>query len=489
MPATHKSRTPFGDALQKYVADRVLSFHTPGHKAGRGFPAKLKGLLASDFLAYDLTYVPELGDLYESEGPVYQAQTYLAQLYGADRSFFLVNGTTGGIHAMLAACLSPGDKVILPRNVHRSVIGALVISGAMPVFIEPEYDAARQIALQVTAKTVETAIHNHPEAKAVLLINPTYHGVAANVESIAPLVHAAGMLLLVDEAHGAHLHFSGQLPVSAFDAGADVVVQSAHKTLGVLSQGSWLHCRQGRIDVPRLAKWLELLQTSSPNYILLASMEAATEQLRTSGRNLAAQTVALACETRQRLTAIPGLCILGQVDLPDEFSLDFTKIFVSVRGLGLTGRAAEQWLRENSRIQPELSDDNSLLFLMTPADTRHEADKLVEALRRLAETQDDSIHAVSIAQSPSVPITLRRAQIMPPRRAVYGRQERIGLEQAAGRVSAETVYLYPPGIPFLVPGENISPEIAGWLLQAREAGTAIMGLEDTDLRQIKVMAE
>ena len=232
----HDPQMPLMAAMQGYLAEQVLPFHTPGHKAGRGAHESLLQKMGPEALAMDLTVVPGLGDLFDKQGPIRESQKLAAALYGADESFFLVNGTTCGIYAMILATVGPGEKVILPRNIHRSVMGALILSGAIPVFVRPEVDSDLQIAMNVTTEAVESAIREHPDARALLLVNPTYYGVSADLVSLAALAHQQGMIVLVDEAHGPHFHFSPELQVQGISAGADLVVQSTHKILGALSQ-------------------------------------------------------------------------------------------------------------------------------------------------------------------------------------------------------------------------------------------------------------
>ena len=255
---------PLLAAMQGYLAEQVTPFHTPGHKAGRGAHEVLLQQLGPTALSLDLTVVPGLGDLFDRQGPIRESQQLAAALYGADESYYLVNGTTGGIYAMILATVGPGEKIIVPRNIHRSVMGGLILSGARPVFVQPVVDPQLQIAMNVTTESVAAAIREHPDAKAVLLVNPTYYGVAADIAGITELAHRHGLLVLVDEAHGPHFHFSTELPVDGMQAGADIVVQSTHKILGALSQASLLHCRRQRISVPRLETMLQLTQSRAP---------------------------------------------------------------------------------------------------------------------------------------------------------------------------------------------------------------------------------
>jgi arginine decarboxylase len=479
---------PLLAAMQGYLAEQVLPFHTPGHKAGKGAHEILRQLLGSRSLSLDLTVVPGLNDLFDKRGPIYESQKLAATLYGADESYFLVNGTTCGIYAMILATVGPGEKIIVPRNIHRSVMGALILSGAIPVFVRPEVDSVLQIAMNVTTEAVEAAIRQHPEAKAVLVINPTYYGVTSDIAGITMLAHQHGMLVLVDEAHGPHFHFSQHLPVQGINAGADLVVQSTHKILGSLSQSSLLLCRKERINVPRLETMLQLVQSSSPNYILLASLEAAFAHMRESGELLVERSVSLARLARRRINEIPGLCCFGaeKIGGPGVFDYDPTKLVVTVAGLGIRGNDAELWLRHIGKVQAELSDANNLLFLVTLADDEASMEQLLRALTLLAAE-----HAAAIGETaePFLPLPYSTPSMcMSPREAVFSRQERVEFARSAGRICAETITSYPPGIPILIPGEQITQVVIGYCMALQKQGFTIIGPEDQSLNTVEVVA-
>lgn len=485
---THDPQMPLLSAMHAYLAEQVAPFHTPGHKLGRGAHKSLLQDLGPAALALDLTVVPGLGDLYDRKGPIRESQRLAAALYGADESFYLVNGTTGGIYAMILAAVGPGQKIIVPRNIHRSVMGALILSGAVPVFVCPEVDPELQIAMNVTVDSVECAINQHPDAKALLMVNPTYYGVAADLARITSLAHERGLTVLVDEAHGPHFCFSADLPVQGMAAGADIVVQSTHKILGSLSQTSILHCRRDRISVPRLETMLQLTQSSSPNYILLASLEAAMAQMRETGPELVGRSVALAQTARRRINQIPGLYCFGadRVGRPGVFSQDPTKLVVTVNGLGLQGNDAEMWLRYVGKVQAELSDANNVLFLITMADAENSINLLISALAALSAECSGRPESRRMLFEPmpdmAAPIALT------PREAVFSRQERLDFSAAAGRICAETITSYPPGIPVLFPGERITPEAVSYCRALRDQGFTILGPEDPSLNTVGVVA-
>ena len=488
MNKDYPRKMPLLNAMKGYLAEQVAPFHTPGHKMGRGAPESLKLLLGADALSMDLTFIPGLGDLFDRQGPIQEAQKNAARLYGADASYFLINGTTGGIYAMILSTVGPGDKIIVPRNVHRSVLGGLILSGALPVFVQPAVDAQAQIAMNVTATAMEAAILATPDAKAVILINPTYYGAATDILRITDFAHARGLMVLVDEAHGPHLHFSSGMPLSGLDAGADIVVQSTHKLLGALSQASLLHCRRGRVNLPRLETMLQLTQSSSPNYLLLASLEAAVDQMAESGKELVERSMLLSGEARKRISLIPGLSCFGAEILGQSgvFDLDMTKLTVSVRGLNLRGNTAALWLRREARVQAELSDWNNVLFLVTLGDDETSVDRLAAALARLAA--EKSLPEESSAGLTVLVPQLAAPLLLSPRDAFFSTVERVPIHKAAGRICAENVVSYPPGIPLFLPGECILPEMLEYCRTVHRYGFTILGPEDPSLNTIGVVA-
>ena len=478
----------------------ALAFHTPGHKQGLGAHALLRELVTEAGLREEVSLMEELDDLHEPTGCIEEAQDLAAALYGADAAFFAVNGTTGAIHAMLVAALSPGDAVLVPRNVHRSVFGGLVLSDAHPVYIEPVVDEALGIAHGLSTEAVREACRLHPEAKALLLVSPTYYGVASDVRAIAEIVHEAGMALLVDEAHGAHLAFSDDLPESAIAAGADLVAQSTHKLLGAMTQASLLLLREGRIEKERVQRAMSLLTSTSPNYLLLASLDIARLQMAEAGAAHLARAVGLARKLRREVNATPGLFSFGEERMggAGAFALDPLKLTVTVTGLGLTGAEAAHILRHEHKIEAELFDAQNVLFLLTYADTEESAGRLLAALRSLAQRRTAQV-ATAAAAAIAVPDG-RKAQAavrlpaappvaIPPREAFYRRSVPCRLREAAGRIAAETIAFYPPGIPVICTGEVFTAEVCRYIEAMAAAGLKVTGAADASLRTLRVLAD
>lgn len=483
-----QTETPLLSAMLNYVGDGVIPFHTPGHKQGKGIHPLLGKLLGKDALELDLALMEELDDFHEPHGCIKKAQDLAAGLYGADHSFFVINGTTGGIYAMILAVAGPGEKILVPRNAHRSIIGGIILSGAVPVFMQPAIDFELGLAMGVVPETVEETIKQHPDAKGVLIINPTYYGVAADLKKIVDIVHAHQMVVIVDEAHGPHLKFSDQLPLQALDAGADLCAQSTHKIIGAMTQASIVHCREGRISVPRLKAMLQLVQSTSPNYLLLASLDVARLQMAQEGRELIARSIALANRARQEINAVPGLYCFGGEKLgrPGIFSLDPTKLTVTVKGLGLKGAEAERILRRQYGVQVELSDIYNVLFLITLGDSEADVTALVRALRHLADKHVQQYDFSAVDQAASV-VPEPPVAAISPREALFGNQCTVPFKASAGHICAEIITFYPPGIPLLCPGEYITPEVISYCEQLQQAGLHISGPEDYTLKTIKVV--
>ena len=477
-------RAPVAEAMKAYAGDGALAFHTPGHKQGLGAHPLLRQLITPQGLKEEVSLMEELDDLHEPTMCIKEAQDLAAQLYGADAAYFMINGTSGAIHAMIMGTLSPGDTVLVPRNAHRSMIGALILAGVTPVYIQPRIDKVLGIPMGLELKDIVAAAVEHPEAKALLLVYPTYYGVTIDLAAVAAFVHSRDMLLLVDEAHGPHLKFSDKLPQQALDAGADMAAQSTHKILGSMTQTSILLARSARVDLERVRSAASLLQSTSPNQLLLASLDIARLQMAEQGTELVNRAVNLAEKLRQAVNEIPGLWSFGADYLPDDESLDLTKVTVSVRGLGITGVQAESILRHQYKIQCELSDAYNLLFIISYADTEAQVRILTNALQGLAEQFAGAQELVLPVEIPPVP-----ALGLEPRAAFFAGRETIDFEEAAGCIAAEQVMFYPPGIPILAPGDVIEPAAMYYIRSMQQLGLKVVGPADTTLKTIQIVRD
>ncbi len=481
-------RAPIAEAMAAYAADGALAFHTPGHKQGRGAHELLRRLVTEEGLREEVSLMEELDDLHDPHGAIAEAERLAAELYGADAAYLMVNGTTGAIQTMVLAMAGPGDTVIVPRNAHRSVYGALVLAGARPIYLPPETDERLGIPLGVTAETVRRAIEAHPEAKGALLVNPTYYGMTTKLSEIAELLHAAGMVLAVDEAHGAHLAFSARLPLQAIDAGADLVAQSTHKLLGAMTQGSLLLAKGGRVPRERVREASSLLQTTSPNQLLMASIDIARLQMAEQGEELWGRAVELAERTRVRINEIDGLWCFDReyAKAAGVADLDPTKLTVQVTGLGLTGPQAEDILRHRYKVQCELSDARNVLFLLTYADGPEEAERLVEALAALAR---EHRREADLGPLPSVALPPAASPVLTPLEAFFAEKERLPLAEAVGRIAAEEITFYPPGVPVLAPGDRVTEEALSYVRELQALGGRVLGTGAERLRGLQVVKE
>lgn len=480
---------PILTAMKRYVEDGAVGFHTPGHKQGKGMDAEFFDLVTPLGLKTEVSLMEELDDLHEPAMCIKEAQDLAAELYNADSSYFVINGTTGAIHAMIMAAVNPGDKIIIPRNAHRSVIGGVILSGAEPIFVLPEVDIELGIAMAVSPEQIEQAIKEHPDAKAVLVVYPTYYGVASDIEKIASIVHKNKMLLLVDEAHGPHLKFSNYLPIQAIDAGADIVAQSTHKILGAMTQCSMLHARHHRIDVQKLKTMISLVQSTSPNYLLLASLDVARRQMAVEGKALLKRAVDLSIWLRNEINKIEGLYCFGEEKLGAQgaYALDITKLTVTVKGLYMTGAEAEKILRCKYKIQVELSDLYNILFILSYADGQREAETLLMALRKLAEEVKQNSTPINALACVIYPYKILTKQS--PRQALFAVKREMQFHESAGCICGEMITFYPPGIPLICPGEVITQELIDYCKMMQQSGLKVVGPNDASLTTIQVVAE
>jgi arginine/lysine/ornithine decarboxylase len=470
-------RTPLFDALVALAEAKKVSFHTPGHKSGKGISTRFRKFVGSKIFAIDLTTLDEVDCLQKPVGVIKEAQELAAEAHGADRSFFLVNGTTVGNHAMALATLRPGDEVLVARNAHKSILAGVVLSGATPRFFLPAFDPELGIAVNVTAQAVEAAMRAHPDAQVVALTSPNYYGIAADMPAIIAAGKGQEKVMLVDEAHGPHLHFHPALPPSAVDAGADLTVQSTHKIVGGMTQASMLHAKGSAVDPERVAGVLQMLQSTSPSYILMASLDLARMQMATEGRKLLGKVIELAEEARARINRIPGLrCLDGsQVKAWGDLALDVTKLTISVRELGLTGYAASNILNAEFDIQVEMADLFNLLVIVSIGDRRDDLDRLVRGLESLAHRHQAG-RAASVEALALIPPLRETGLACSARDAYFGRDAWLPLSRAAGRVSCDIITVYPPGIPILIPGEEISKEAVDYLQHLGAHGARIDGV-------------
>lgn len=478
---------PILKALRDYSEEQVEYFHMPGHKGGNAF--KKAGLQDFDIelLSLDVTEVPGIDNLHCPESSIMTAQELAAKAFGAEHTFFLVNGTTTGIYSMIMAATTPGDKIIVPRNCHRSVTGALILGKLQPIYISPDVDDKLGIASGISLDTIQKSIFDNPDAKAIVITNPTFYGVCSDLESIASIAHKHNMLLLVDEAHGAHFGFNKRLPKSALQCGADMVAQSTHKTLPSMTQSSMLHVKSERVDIDKLKLFLQLTQTTSPSHILLASLDAARYIMQQKGEELF-ETVIDSCEwLRGEIDSIKGLYCLSNKDIGRSaiYDVDPTRITVNFKDLGINGTVAEQQLRSKFKLQVEMSDLYNIVAICTVGDKPHSIKKLAEALRAIADNAEVK-EGQELGYISNVYSKIPQMKLF-PWEAVYKQSEDILISKSVGRICGELIIPYPPGIPIIMPGEVITKEAVDFASECVHRGIKINGAKDASLKHICVI--
>ncbi|PWK07956.1 aminotransferase class I/II-fold pyridoxal phosphate-dependent enzyme [Tumebacillus permanentifrigoris] len=494
------STIPIMQAILSHLKGNPGSYHVPGHKMGRGLDGAM-GSWLSQASRLDLTEIPGLDDLHAPEGAIREAQRLAAEAFGAQETYFLVNGSTAGNLAMILTAISPGEKLLVPRNLHKSVLNGLVLAQAQPVFYHPEVDEQFGIASGVAVETVREIVQAHPDARALLIVSPTYHGICSDLRAVAEIVHTAGMMLLVDEAHGAHFAFHEALPATAMQAGADMAVQSTHKTLGALTQASMLHVQGTRVDRTRLRKRLQLVQSTSPSYLLLASLDVARHQMQTEGHARLEQALQAVEKGAERLRAHPHLHLLQKT--PGGFEVDPLKWTISVAGLGKTGSHVYEYLHAEKHLTLELSDPQNVLAVFSYADGERQVERLVQALEGIpmeGASEGFRSNEVLQARSPSEELT-KSAQTKStansswssleakflPHVAFEMDTESVPLQRAAGRCAGEMVIPYPPGIPLIVPGEVWTEELIAHVEALRATQVRFQGVEDSQLLEVRVL--
>ena len=475
MDTDEQLKTPLFDAMVGLAESRKVSFHTPGHKSGKGISTRFRKFVGPKIFSIDLTTLDEVDSLHKPRGVIKEAQELAAKAYGADRSYFLLNGTTGGNHAMILAACNPGDKVLLSRNAHKSVLAAMILSGVQPVFFRPAIDENLKIILNVTFQETRKAIDENPDAKVLFLTSPNYYGLCAELDQIIPYAHNRGITVLVDEAHGPHLKFHPELPPSAIELRADLCTQSTHKIIGGMTQASMLHAQGTRIDLPTLTNVLRFIQTTSPSYILMASLDLARMQMATEGEKLLDKTIRLAQEARTKINKIPGLVCFGE-DSVGKF--DMTKLTIGVNELGISGYQVSQCLNIEHNIQVEMADAFHILVIVSIGDRRDDLSRLVDALKEIAA---NLYGKGPLPELPSLSmIDFNNEVVMTPREAFFADHRYVALEDAVGEISSEIVTVYPPGVPVLVPGERVAPQTITYLKEMLKLDATIDGLDETN---------
>ena len=483
MPYLSQTSAPIQEALERMKRARLVPFDVPGHKRGRGNP-ELAAFLGSVCLDVDVNSMKMLDNLCHPVSVIRDAERLAAEAFRAAHAFFMVSGTTGSVQAMVLSAVGRGDKIIMPRNVHRSAINALILCGAIPIYVNPGIDDVLGIALGMRVEDVAAAIARHPDAKAVFVNNPTYYGVCSDLRAITELAHAHGMKVLVDEAHGTHLYFSERLPVAAMDAGADMAAISMHKSGGSLTQSSLLLCSDS-MPLGYVHQIINITQTTSASYLLLASLDISRRNLALRGREVIDKIIDLVAYARDEINAIGDYYAYGRelIDGAAVFDFDTTKLSIFTRPTGLAGIEVYDILRDDYDIQTEFGDIANLLAYVSVGDRPKDIERLVAALAEIRR---------NYRKDPSK--TLKMEYIDPvvvcgPQDAFYAEKESLPIAKSCGRICSEFVMCYPPGIPILAPGEQITEEILTYIRYAKKKGCQITGPEDMSIQYLNVMTE
>ena len=476
-----QNKAPIYEALKRFRQMRVVPFDVPGHKHGRGNP-ELTAFLGEQCVSVDINSMKPLDNLCHPVSVIREAEILAAEAFGAAHAFLMVGGTTSSVQSMVLSVCKRGDKIILPRNVHRSVINALVLCGAVPVYVNPEVDHKLGISLGMKREQVARAISENPEAVAVLVNNPTYYGICSDLRAIVKMAHDAGMLCLADEAHGTHFYFGEQMPVSAMAAGADMAAVSMHKSGGSLTQSSLLLVGE-RVNAGHVRQIINLTQTTSGSYLLMSSLDISRRNLALRGKEVFSKVVAMADYAREEINAVGGYYAFGKelINGDSIFDFDPTKLSVHTRDIGLAGIEVYDILRDEYDIQIEFGDIGNILAYLSIGDRMQELERLVSALteiRRRYQTDPTGL----LSQEYIAPEV-----VASPQEAFYAKKKSVPLRESVGCVCSEFVMCYPPGIPILAPGERITEEILDYIDYAKVKGCSMTGPEDPEILNINIL--
>ena len=481
MKELDQNQAPIYEALVKLRKKRIVPFDVPGHKRGRGNP-ELVELLGEKCVGIDVNSMKPLDNLGHPISIIRDAEELAADAFGASHAFLMIGGTTSSVQTMILSTCKAGDKIILPRNVHKSAINALVLCGAIPIYIEMSVDPKIGIALGLENDRIAKSIKDHPDAKAILINNPTYYGICSDLRGLTKMAHEAGMMVLVDEAHGAHLHFTDKLPISAMDAGADMAAVSMHKSGGSLTQSSLLLIGE-QMNPEYVRQIINLTQSTSASYLLMASLDISRRNLALRGKESFEKVIELSEYARREIDAIGGYYAYSKelIDGVSVCDFDVTKLSVYTQGIGLTGIEVYDLLRDEYDIQIEFGDIGNILAYISIGDRIQDIERLVGALadiKRLYSRDGRDLIAGEYIQPELV---------LSPQEAFYSERRSLSLDESVGQVCGEFVMCYPPGIPILAPGERITREIVDYVQFAKERGCSLQGTEDPEVNHINVI--
>ncbi len=481
MSLLNQDKAPILEALEQFKRARVVPFDVPGHKRGKG-NKELTKFLGEKCMTVDVNSMKPLDNLCHPVSVIHEAECLAADAFGASHAFFIVNGTTSAVQSMILTACKKGDKIILPRNVHRSVINALILCGAVPIYVNPDVDNTLGIALGMSLKDVKQAILDNPDAKAVLVNNPTYYGICSNLKAITQFAHEHNMLVLVDEAHGTHFYFGENMPASAMSAGADMASVSMHKSGGSLTQSSFLLVGKN-VDPGYTRQIINLTQTTSGSYLLLSSLDISRKNLALNGKEIFARVADIAQYARDEINQIGDYYAYSRELINGDtiYDFDITKLSIYTLNIGLAGIEVYDILRDDYDIQAEFGDLGNILAYISVGDRRQDIERLVSALseirRRFKRDKTGMLNHEYI--NPYVALA--------PQTAFYADKESLPINESSGKICSEFVMCYPPGIPILAPGEMITNEILEYIDYAKEKGCFLTGTQDMNIEHINVV--
>lgn len=476
-----QNRVPIAEALEEFHNNRVVPFDVPGHKRGKGNP-ELTAFLGQRCMSLDVNSMRPLDNLCHPVSVIREAEELAAEAFGAGYAFFMVGGTTSAVQAMVFTAAKRGDKIILPRNVHRSVINAMVLCGAVPVYVNPAVDKRLGISLGMSVSDVERAVKENPDAKAILVNNPTYYGICSDIKTITELAHKNNMLMLVDEAHGTHFYFGENLPLSAMAAGADMASVSMHKSGGSLTQSSFLLTGKN-MNSGRVRQIINLTQTTSGSYLFMSSLDISRKNLAVGGKEIFKKVNYLADYARSEINQIGDFYAYSKelVNGDSIFDFDTTKLSVNTVDTGLAGIEVYDILRDDYDIQIEFGDMGNILAYISVGDRERDIERLVGAMSEIRRRygKDKSGMLISEYIPPHV--------VTSPQEAFYADKESLPLDESKGRICSEFVMCYPPGIPILAPGEEVTDDVIRYIKYAKEKGCFMTGAEDMKIDRLNVL--
>lgn len=478
-----QERMPIYEALERYKASRIVPFDVPGHKRGQG-NKELTDFLGEKCMGIDVNSMKPLDNLCHPVSVIKEAEELAADAFGAKHAFLMVNGTTSAVQAMVMSACKKGEKIIMPRNVHRSAINALVVSGAIPVYVNPGVNEELGIPLGMAYEDVARAVEQYPDAKAILVNNPTYYGICSPLEKIVELAHAHGMLVLADEAHGTHFYFHDDLPASAMSVGADMAAVSMHKTGGSLTQSSFLLINNN-VSKGYVRQIINLTQTTSGSYLLMSSLDISRKNLAIHGKEIFDRVIEMASYAREEINAVGGYYAFGEEIINGDTIYDFdkTKLSIHTRAMGLAGIEVYDLLRDEYDIQIEFGDIGNILAILSVGDKDLAIERLIAALgeikRLYGKDKTGMLNHEYI--NPLVEMT--------PQEAFYAEKVSVPIEDSVGEICSEFVMCYPPGIPILAPGEGITAEIIAYINYAKAKGCFMTGTEDPEIKRINIVKQ